>query len=48
MAQIVEIVDQLRGRCGERQVNNAKYGLTHNVGGPGGTTAVHIFKKIAQ
>lgn len=47
VAQIVEIIDQLRNRCGERQVNNPKLGLTHNVGGAGGTTTVHIFKKIA-
>ncbi len=47
IAQIVEIVDQLRGRCGERQVSNTKYGLTHNVGGAGGTTTVHIFRKAA-
>jgi len=47
VAQIVEITDQLRNRCGERQVNNPKLGLTHNVGGAGGTTTVHIFKKVA-
>ena len=46
MAQIVEIYDQLQGRCQDRQVDNPKYGLTHNVGGPGGTTTVHIFRKI--
>ncbi|MBD3164232.1 thiolase domain-containing protein [Candidatus Woesearchaeota archaeon] len=46
VGQIVEIVDQLRGRCGERQVSNIKYGLAHNVGGPGGTTTAHIFRKI--
>jgi len=44
MAQIVEIVDQLRNKCGDRQVSNHKYGLTHNIGGAGGTTSVHIFK----
>lgn len=32
-AQIVEIVDQLRGRCGERQVRAAKVGLAENAGG---------------
>ncbi len=48
VAQIVEIAEQLRGRCGERQVNNAKIGLTHNVGGAGGTTTVHIFRKVAS
>ena len=47
VAQIVEIADQLRNRCAERQVNNPKLGLTHNVGGAGGTTTVHIFRKIA-
>jgi acetyl-CoA C-acetyltransferase len=45
VAQIVEIVDQLRGKCGERQTNNPKYGLTHNIGGAGGTTTVHVFRK---
>jgi len=32
-AQIVEITEQLRGKCGQRQVNNAKVGLAHNGGG---------------
>jgi acetyl-CoA C-acetyltransferase len=43
--QIVEIVEQLRGTAGKRQVNNAKIGLTHNVGGSGAVTAIHILKK---
>lgn len=42
--QIVEIVDQLRNRCGERQVNHAHIGLTHNVGGSGATAVVHILR----
>ncbi len=33
IAMIVEIADQLRGRCGERQVKGAKLGLTENGGG---------------
>jgi len=45
LAQIYEITKQLRGECGERQVNNAKIGLTHNIGGAGGSVTVHIFKK---
>jgi acetyl-CoA C-acetyltransferase len=45
LAQIYEIVKQLRGECGERQVSNAKIGLTHNIGGAGGSVTVHIFKK---
>jgi acetyl-CoA acyltransferase len=38
-AQIVELADQLRGRCGERQVNNAKVALAENGGGFLGTDA---------
>jgi len=48
VAQIVEITNQLRGKCEERQVNDPKLGLTHNVGGAGGTTSVHIFRRIAS
>lgn len=40
--QIGEIFLQLSGQAGSRQVKNAKYGLTHNVGGSGGTAAVTI------
>jgi acetyl-CoA acyltransferase len=47
IAQIVEVVDQLRGRCGPRQVKNARIGLTENGGGFLGRDAaamsVHIF-----
>jgi len=35
LAQIYEITNQLRGRCGERQVKNPKIGLCHNIGGTG-------------
>ncbi|KKS89390.1 MAG: Thiolase [Candidatus Gottesmanbacteria bacterium GW2011_GWA2_44_17] len=44
--QIVEITQQLRGSAGKRQVNGARIGLTHNVGGSGGTCVVHILKGI--
>lgn len=40
--QAVEIVEQLRGAAGKRQVSGAEIGLTHNVGGTGGTAVVHI------
>ncbi|MGB9634899.1 MAG: thiolase domain-containing protein [Candidatus Micrarchaeia archaeon] len=43
--QVVEIVWQLRGKAEGRQVKDAEYGLTHNVGGSGATCVVHIFKK---
>lgn len=43
--QIVEIYKQLKGVCGARQVKECRYGLTHNVGGSGGTAVVHILKR---
>lgn len=33
LAQVVELADQLRGRCGERQVADARIGLAENAGG---------------
>lgn len=44
VAQIVEIVTQLRGQGGKRQVEGAEIGLAHNVGGAGGTVVVHILE----
>jgi len=46
IGQICEIVHQLRGDVREpvRQVKGARIGLTHNVGGSGGTAVVHIFR----
>ncbi len=43
--QIAEIVLQLRGEAGERQVKDARIGLTHNVGGSGATAVVHILER---
>lgn len=43
--QIVEIVNQLRGRGGKRQVEKPLVGLAHNVGGTGGTAVVHILQR---
>jgi len=43
MGQVVEIVWQLRGEAGKRQVANAKAGLAH-VLGAGGNCAVTIMK----
>jgi len=39
---IYECVTQLRGQCGERQVQNAELGLAHNVGGPGAVACVIV------
>jgi len=46
LAQIYEICNQLRGRCVERQVKDAKIGLCHNIGGTGGSVTVHILRKV--
>lgn len=45
--QIYEIVKQLRGEVEKksRQVSGAEVGLTHNVGGSGGTAVVHILRR---
>jgi len=45
ISQAVEIVNQIRGNCDDRQVSNVKRGLTQNIGGAGGTISVHIFEK---
>ncbi len=44
LSQIYEIVTQLRGKAGERQIDGARRGLTHNLGGTAATCTVHIFQ----
>jgi acetyl-CoA acetyltransferase len=49
-AQVVEIVRQLRGQAGARQVENAKVGMTHATGGgisgfDHGACSIHIFQR---
>ena len=39
---VYEVVTQLRGQGGERQVENATMGLAHNVGGPGAVSCVSV------
>ena len=46
VAQIVEIVEQLRGSADKRQVENARYGLAQSSGGTGSTVAVSILEAI--
>ncbi|MDR2544489.1 MAG: thiolase domain-containing protein [Methanobrevibacter sp.] len=45
IAQAAEIVWQLRGEAEKRQVEGAEIGMTHNIGGTGGTAAVHILSR---
>jgi len=45
LAQACEIVWQLRGEAGKRQVKDAKVGVTHNLG-LGGACVVTVFRKV--
>ena len=45
VSMTTEIVKQLRGDAGKRQVSGAEIGLTHNVGGIGQYTFVHILRR---
>ncbi|RLG53117.1 MAG: thiolase domain-containing protein [Thermoproteota archaeon] len=45
VSQAVEIVTQLRGEAGKRQVEGAEIGLSHNVGGNGQYIFVTIYKR---
>jgi acetyl-CoA C-acetyltransferase len=45
VAQVIEIVKQLSGDAGERQIKDPRIGMTQNMGGSGGSTIVHIFER---
>jgi acetyl-CoA C-acetyltransferase len=45
VGQVVEAVDQLTGRAGDRQLDDPALGLTHNVGGSGGAAVVHVLER---
>lgn len=44
ISQIYEVVSQIRGESGPRQVKGAEFGLTHNLGGTAATCVVNIFR----
>ena len=47
IAQVAELVLQLRGQAGARQVENAQIALSHNLGGSGASCVVHILQRRA-
>lgn len=44
--QVVEAYLQLTGRAGANQVQNARIGMTQNIGGRGATIATHILERM--
>ncbi len=48
IAQVVELTEQLQGRCGDRQVEGARVALAHNGGGNIGIDAAALCVTILQ
>lgn len=46
IAQVAELVSQLRGTAGQRQVKGAQRGLASNTGGTGVVSVVHILEAV--
>lgn len=46
ISQLYEVVTQLRGDAGERQLKKADIGMAHNLGGTAGTCLIHILKGV--
>lgn len=44
VAQVYEVYLQLTGQADHRQVKDPEIGLTHNLGGHGSTSVVHVYK----
>ena len=47
VGQVCEVVEQLRGKCGPRQVEGAHWALTQNMGGTGASSVVHVFERVS-
>ena len=43
-AQVVELVERLRGTAGERQIEGAERAVAHNLGGDAATTVVSVLE----
>jgi len=43
VSQAIEMYEQFKGLAGDRQIKNIEWGLTHSMGGTGGTSLVTIF-----
>ncbi len=46
IAQVVELVRQLRGQADGRQVTGPNLALAHDVGGTGATSVVHLLERM--
>jgi acetyl-CoA C-acetyltransferase len=46
MYQIFEVIQQLRGEAGLNQIENARIGMSQNIGGSGSNIITHIFGQI--
>ena len=44
VAQVIELVEQLRGNAGDRQIKNARLAMAQNMGGSGGSCVIHILE----
>ena len=44
MYQIVEIIQQLRGKAGKNQIEDARIGMAQNIGGSGSNIITHILR----
>lgn len=42
LRMLYELTRQIQGKCGKRQVKDARIGLAHNIGGPGAVASVTI------
>ncbi len=46
VAQVIEIIHQLRGEAGERQIKDARVGMTENMGGTGASAVCTIMEVV--